>query len=206
MSEKNVPSGEEAAKEVLAKKRAQMRAEADASEAEPGKETSDWNIWQKMLYIQQKLKVGKNRGKGHGGTVGYEYRNAQDILEGVKPLLAYTGTTVHVSVTPEMVGVGAPIESRVVGKDKAGNDIYARMFGPRFVARAKASLFDFKGNRIDAESFAEVDCWRKGQTEPEKLCGSADSYASKYALAHLFGLDDGKDADSEGDKQEEQPW
>ena len=159
-----------------------------------------WNIFQKMFYIQQNLKVGKNRGKGHGGTVGYEYRNAQDIVEGAKPLMAHVGVIVNVHVWPEMVGENAAVEARAVGKDKYGNEITARVFGPRFVARARARLVDIEtGCEIVSESFAEIDFRRAGQTEPEKLCGSADSYASKYALAHLFGLDDGKDADSEND-------
>ena len=31
------------------------------------------------------------------------------------------------------------------------------------------------------------------------MCGSADSYASKYALGHLFALDNNRDADMESD-------
>ena len=212
---------EEQAKAALAKKRAEAEErkrelallEEGHRDVPPGIEATsecdprNWNIWQKMFYIQQNLKVGKNRGKGHGGTVGYEYRNAQDILEGVKPLLSFTRTIVQVSVVPDMIGVGAPVESKVIGKDKHDNEILVRVFGPRFVAKATARLIDTTtGFFIEATSFAEIDCWRKGQTEPEKLSGSADSYASKYALAHLFGLDDGKDADGEGDKPVEQPW
>lgn len=164
------------------------------------------SIYLKLFYIQQHLKVGKNRGKGHGGTVGYEYRNAQDILEGAKPYLAETLTVVKVDVQPEMLGIGTPTEIRSVGKDKYGNEILVRLFGPRFVARAEATLIDaVTGAEVSARSFVEIDCWRKGQTEPEKLSGSSDSYSSKYALAHLFGLDDGKDADSEGDNAQPAP-
>lgn len=186
----------------------EQEREAAASDVPPGVEATcvlggdpkEWNIYQKMFYIQQNLKVGKNRGKGHGGTVGYEYRNAQDIIEGVKPLMAYVGAILRVEVWPDMVGTGAAVDARGIGKDKYGNEITARVFGPRFVARARAVLVDItNGKELTAESFAEIDFRRAGQTEPEKLCGSADSYASKYALAHLFGLDDGRDADSEND-------
>jgi len=163
-------------------------------------EPRTWNIWQKMFFVQQNLKVGKNRGKGHGGTVGYEYRNTQDIIEGAKPLMARVGAILNVHVFPDMIGACAAVDARAIGKDKYGNEITARVFGPRFVARARALFIDIEtGGEIVAESFAEIDFRRAGQTEPEKLCGSADSYASKYALAHLFGLDDGKDADSEND-------
>ena len=217
----------EAAKADLAAKRAAKAKEDEALLAKAAEDRKDVppgieeieaaerngiqykNVWLKLLYVQQKLKVGKNRGKDHGGTVGYNYRNAQDILEAAKPLLDKVGAIINVNVTPEVIGIGTPVDVRVVGKDKYGNEILARMFGPRFVARAKATFIDcLTGESISAESFAEIDAWRKGQTEPEKLSGSADSYSSKYALAHLFGLDDGKDADSEGDKpaKDEQPW
>ena len=89
---------------------------------------------------------------------------------------------------------------KVVGKDKYKNDILAMLSGPRFVAVATATLSDCAtGESVSASSFAFVDAWRKGQTEPEKLCGSADSYASKYALGHLFALDNNRDADMESD-------
>ena len=180
---------------------------AVAREVPPGIEVIDtlgdaktWNVWRKMFYVQQNLKVGKNRGRGHGGTVGYEYRNAQDVIEGAKPLMARVGAILNVHVWPDVVGSNSAVEARNIGKDKRGNEIMARVFGPRFVARARAVFIDIEtGAEIFAESFAEIDFWRIGQTEPEKLCGSADSYASKYALAHLFGLDDGKDADYEAD-------
>ena len=72
--------------------------------------------------------------------------------------------------------------------------------GPRFAAVATAMFVDVAtGASVKASAFAFIDSWRKGQTEPEKLCGSADSYASKYALGHLFALDNNRDADMESD-------
>lgn len=150
----------------------------------------------KMKYIQQKLKVNKSRGKGHDANaqVTYEYRNSEDILEAVKPLCDEVDAYVKIEVFPLMLGTEAAPEVRSVGKDKYGNEILALVSGPRFVASARSFLVDcVTGESVHAESFAAIDFWRKGQTEPEKLSGSADSYATKYALQHLFALDNGRD-------------
>lgn len=207
---------EAAAKAALAAKR-KAQAEAEAEQAKldelrrdvpPGigeieeLEKAARTIRAKLLAIQTKLRVNKDRGKGHNpyAQVTYEYRNAEDILEAVKPLCAEVGAVVTVDVVPKVIGESVPVEIKVVGKDKYKNDILAMLSGPRFVAIATATLSDCAtGESVSASSFAFVDAWRKGQTEPEKLCGSADSYASKYALGHLFALDNNRDADMESD-------
>lgn len=159
-------------------------------------------IHAKLAAIQKRLRVTKDRGKGHtpNAQVTYEYRNAEDILEAVKPLCAEIGTVVTIDVVPQLIGEAVPVEIKVVGKDKYKNDILAMLSGPHFAAVATARLTDTTtGESVTATSFAFIDAWRKGQTEPEKLCGSADSYASKYALGHLFALDNNRDADMESD-------
>lgn len=166
------------------------------------------SIHAKLLAIQKRLKVTKDRGKGHtpNAQVTYEYRNAEDILEAVKPLCDEVGAVVTVDVVPMVIGEGVPVDIREVkagGKDRYGNMVaptVAMISGPRFAAVATAWLTDTAtGAAVSACSFAFIDAWRKGQTEPEKLCGSADSYASKYALGHLFALDNNRDADMESD-------
>ena len=209
-------TAEAAAKAHLAAKR-KAQAEAEAEQAKldelrrdvpPGigeieeLEKATRTIRAKLLAIQTKLRVTKDRGKGHNpnAQVTYEYRNAEDILEAVKPLCAELGAVVTVDVEPMVVGEGVPVEIKTVGKDKYGNELFALISGPRFAAVATAKLTDTaSGECVAAKSFAFVDAWRKGQTEPEKLCGSADSYASKYALGHLFALDNNRDADMESD-------
>ena len=159
-------------------------------------------IHAKLAVIQKRLRVNKDRGKGHNpnAQVSYEYRNAEDILEAVKPLCAEIGAVVTIDVVPRLIGEAVPVEIKVVGKDKYKNDILAMLSGPRFAAVATARLTDTTtGESVTATAFAFIDAWRKGQTEPEKLCGSADSYASKYALGHLFALDNNRDADMESD-------
>lgn len=174
------------------------------------------NVWAKLLYVQTRLRVAKNRGKGHtpNAQVTYEYRNAEDILVAAKPLCDDVGAVVTLNVLPMVVGENTPIDVRVVrlaNRDAKGNIVsaptFARAFGPRFVALATATFTDcLTGNAVTCSSFAEIDFWRKGQTEPEKLCGSADSYASKYALGHLFALDNNRDADQESDEGGKEPW
>lgn len=150
----------------------------------------------KLKYVQQKLKVNKSRGKGHdqNAQVTYEYRNSEDILEAVKPLCNEVDAYVKIEVEPIMLGESVTPEVRCVRKDSYGNETLAMVSGPRFIAKATVYLVDcVTGESVKAMSFAAIDFWRKGQTEPEKLAGSADSYATKYALQHLFALDNGQD-------------
>ena len=199
---------------LAAKRKAQAEAEEQAKldelrrDVPPGigeieeLEKAARTIHAKLAAIQKRLRVNKDRGKGHNpnAQVSYEYRNAEDILEAVKPLCAEIGAVVTIDVVPQIVGESVPVEIKVVGKDKYKNDILAMLSGPRFAAVATARLTDTAtGESVTATSFAFVDAWRKGQTEPEKLCGSADSYASKYALGHLFAIDNNRDADMESD-------
>lgn len=205
-------TAEAAAKAALAKKREEAELAAKIEEyrrdVPPGigeieeLEKAARTIHAKLAVIQKRLRVTKDRGKGHNpnAQVTYEYRNAEDILEAVKPLCAEIGTVVTIDVVPQLIGEAVPVEIKVVGKDKYKNDILAMLSGPRFAAVATARLTDTTtGESVTATSFAFIDAWRKGQTEPEKLCGSADSYASKYALGHLFALDNNRDADMESD-------
>lgn len=206
------PDAMERARAELAAKRGAEAREREAEECRrdvpPGVEaveeleTRSRTVHAKLAAVQGRLRVTKDRGKGHtpNAQVTYEYRNAEDILEAVKPLCAEVGAVVTVDVVPQLVGGEVPVEIRAVGKDKYKNEVLAMLTGPRFAAVATARFTDTAtGESVEARSFAFVDAWRKGQSEPEKLCGSADSYASKYALGHLFALDNNRDADMESD-------
>ena len=183
---------------------AMEQAKADLAAARASKEaTHTLPIHAKLAKVQAQLRVAKNRGKGHNpnAQVTYEYRNSEDILATVKPLCAEVGAVVVVDVAPTVIGESVPVEIRTVGKDRYGSDIFAMISGPRFAAVATAMFVDVAtGASVKASAFAFIDSWRKGQTEPEKLCGSADSYASKYALCHLFAIDNERDADEESDE------
>ena len=53
------------------------------------------NIYEKLSNVQFELKAPKNQFNGFGK---YKYRNCEDILEAVKPLLAKNKLTMLISV------------------------------------------------------------------------------------------------------------
>ena len=122
--------------------------------------------------IQQKLKVPKGQ---YNSFSKFYYRNAEDILEAVKPLLG-KGTMV---LEDEMV-----------------------QLGDRFYVKAKVSLTDDKGTTWFSSAYAREAADKKGMDEAQ-ITGAASSYARKYALNGLFCIDDTKDADNEDNTKEE---
>lgn len=117
----------------------------------------------KLNEIQQKLKAPKSQYNSFGK---YSYRNAEDILEAVKPLL---GDSVLV-LSDEVVQVG-----------------------DRNYVKATATLRDGKEETI-VSAFACEAPERKGM-DSSQITGATSSYARKYALNGLFLIDDTKDAD-----------
>ena len=121
--------------------------------------------------IQQELKVPKAHRNSFGN---YNYRNCEDILEAVKPLLGNGILT----ISDEIV-----------------------MLGDRFYVKATATLRMSKvvGKLPDEEAtvtaYARESDDKKGM-DAAQITGAASSYARKYALNGLFLIDDTKDADS----------
>lgn len=116
--------------------------------------------------IQSKLKAPKAQRNNFGG---YNYRSCEDILEALKPVLAEYGAAVILS--DEIVQMGT-----------------------RWYVKATATLKTEKES-ISVTAFAREAENRKGMDESQ-ITGSASSYARKYALNGLFGIDDTKDADT----------
>ena len=123
-----------------------------------------------LLTIQQKLKAPKSQFNKFGN---YNYRNCEDILEAVKPLLAETNSTLILTDNVALVG------SKV------------------FVV-ATAVLTDKEGKQVTASAYACHADEQKGMADAQ-ITGSASSYARKYALNGLFLIDDTKDADTTND-------
>lgn len=117
--------------------------------------------------IQNELKVPKKRTNTFGG---YKYRNAEDILEAVKPLLKKYDATLSIFDSIEEVGGRVYVKATV---DLQGQD------------------FDFTSTAYAREAES-----KKGMDESQ-VTGAASSYARKYALNGLFLIDDTKDADSD---------
>jgi hypothetical protein len=128
---------------------------------------------QKLNVIQTKLKAPKNQWNEFGK---YSYRNCEDILESVKPLLNETRTSLTLS--DEMISVGN-----------------------RNYVKATATLYDNESDTvIEVTANAREAETVKGQQDAQ-ITGATSSYARKYALNGLFAIDDTKDADSQNNEQ-----
>lgn len=114
--------------------------------------------------IQKKLKCQKNQFNKFGN---YNYRNQEDILEAVKPLLGESILT----ISDEIIEVGG-----------------------RIYVKATATLME-GSTSISVTSFAREPETQKGMSESQ-VTGASSSYARKYALNGLFALDDTKDSDA----------
>jgi len=123
--------------------------------------------------IQKELKSPK----GQYNTFGkYKYRNCEDILEAVKPLLGDSILTITDSIV---------------------------MIGDRYYVKAIATIKDDKES-IFTEAFARESEIKKGM-DSAQVTGAASSYARKYALNGLFLIDDTKDSDSEDNSKTVDP-
>lgn len=129
-------------------------------------------LQKKLANIQKELKAPKSQYNKFGN---YSYRNAEDILEAVKPLL----NGAILTISDEIVLVGS-----------------------RFYIKACATIQDGE-ETFSACAFAREPEIQKGMAEPQ-VTGSASSYARKYALNGLFVLDDTKDADSQDNTKKEE--
>nr|DAH87090.1 MAG TPA: ERF superfamily protein [Caudoviricetes sp.] len=122
-------------------------------------------VAEKLAQVQAKLAVPKERENTFGG---FSYRNAEDILRAVKPLLAEHHLLLTLNDTIEMLG-------------------------NRFYVASKASLIDTEsGEDITVKAMAREP---EGRTKMDdaQVTGSSSSYARKYALCGLFAIDDSSD-------------
>lgn len=121
-------------------------------------------IYKKLMEIQSSLKANKSRFNKFGG---FSYRNAEDILEAVKPLLKQNGLV-------------------LVCSDSIDNGILTATY----------SLIDVDSGESVTNSAVAIVGEHKGMSA-EQNTGCASSYARKYALNGLFAIDDGSaDPDS----------
>ena len=135
------------------------------------------NLLDALIYIQTKLKAPKSQFNKFGG---YKYRNCEDILEAVKPLCAETKT--YLKIADEVVEIGG-----------------------RIYVKATASLYGFDDIET-ATAYAREEESKKGM-DGSQVTGASSSYARKYALNGLFGIDDTKDSDTTntGDNSDNNP-
>ncbi len=128
------------------------------------------NNFQKLAHVQKKLKAPKSQYNSFGK---YSYRNCEDILEAVKPLLDEVKAVI--TIHDELVSIG-----------------------DRYYVKATATFVDYASscyNPICSTAYAREDESKKGM-DGSQITGSASSYARKYALNGLLLIDDTKDADT----------
>lgn len=124
------------------------------------------NFNEKIVSIQSTLKAPKSQYNSFGK---YKYRNQEDILEAVKPLLQEQGLTMNISDNVIEIA-GVPVINAVVTVTDGESE-------------------------ISAMAQAGIDLNRKGMDIAQSF-GASSSYARKYALNGMFLIDDTKDADS----------
>lgn len=128
---------------------------------------SELTLHEKLIDIQQRLKVPKEQENDFGG---FEYRSIEDIEAKVKPFLKEHGLSLR--FTDRVYGV----EGRVY-------------------VEATAILSDGKDEITTKASAREAEK-PKTKTDDAQLTGACSSYARKYAAGGMFLIDEGKDADT----------
>ena len=126
-------------------------------------------IYTALMAVQSELKAPK----GQKNTFGnYSYRSAEDILEAVKPLLKVNG--LYLNISDEVV-----------------------LIGDRYYVKATVTAADIAtGESESSTAYAREQAEKKGM-DAAQVTGATSSYARKYALNALFGIDDTKDADTD---------
>ena len=122
------------------------------------------SLIQALAVIQQSLKAPKSQNNAFGK---YKYRNCEDILEAVKPLLGELALFIN-------------------------DDIV--LVGDRYYVKATVTLTDGDAS-IHNTAYARESLSKKGMDDSQ-VTGSTSSYARKYAMNGMFCIDDTKDADN----------
>lgn len=124
-----------------------------------------------LVDVQKELKAPKNQYNKFGG---FNYRNAEDILEAVKPLLHKHKLQLTCSH-------------------------HAQVIADRVYIVCTATITDGT-ETLSVDGIAREPLSKKGMDDSQ-LTGSTSSYAKKYALDDLFLIDDTKDADAQAPEQ-----
>ena len=123
------------------------------------------SIYGELARIQNELNAPKNLRNNFGN---YNYRNAEGILESLKPLM--NGLALVINDEPVLIG-------------------------SRFYIKATVTITNGEES-VSATAYAREDEMKKGM-DGCQLTGACSSYARKYALNALFMIDDAKDSDDD---------
>lgn len=126
------------------------------------------SIYEKLAAVQSALKAPKSQFNKFGN---YKYRNCEDIIEAVKPILKANGLLLMLTDDIELIG-------------------------DRFYVKATATVVDTTdGSSLYVTAYAREEENKKGM-DGSQVTGASSSYARKYALNGMFAIDDNKDSDS----------
>lgn len=126
------------------------------------------SIYTKLSAIQRQLFVPKENNNSFGK---YAYRSCEDILKKAKPLCADNGCVLFISNELECIG-------------------------DRNYVKAIVTLVDTEtGEQVVSTAHAREEETKKGM-DGSQITGASSSYARKYALAGLFGIDNEQDSDA----------
>jgi hypothetical protein len=125
------------------------------------------SVSSKLISVQMELKAEKGSKNSYGK---YNYRNVEDILSEVKPLLAKNGLIMTMTDSLTQMGDEVYVESRCIIEDATGSDICSHSGYP---------------NNVVTTSFAREPKSQAGMSSSQ-MTGTASSYARKYALGAMF--------------------
>jgi len=137
------------------------------------------DLFDRLTKLQNELHAPKSQFNKFGK---YNYRNCEDILEAVKPLLLTH--SLALTINDEIVQIGE-----------------------RFYVKATATLrvtTEDTPEQISNTAYARESVDKKGMDDAQ-VTGATSSYARKYALNGLFLIDDTKDADSMDNSEQVAP-
>lgn len=135
------------------------------------------SIYEKLRHIQLGIKAPKSQYNEFGN---FFYRNCEDILFAVKPLLEEENCTIV--ITDELL-----------------------LVGERYYISATVELIDCEtGEKVSNRSYAREEHSIKGMASSQ-ITGSASTYARKYALNGLLCIDDSRDPDSADKSDADKP-
>lgn len=132
------------------------------------KEADRRNIYQRLLNAQGEIVAPRQTSRFKSGS-----RSAEQILEAVKPVCRKHGLFVHTTEEVEVVG-------------------------PRIRIKATATVVNV--DNPEEQLSASASAWEgdvSAGLDTSQVSGKTGSYSKKYALQHLFAIDDTKDADFE---------
>lgn len=122
---------------------------------------------ERLMTVQSELKAPKGQTNKFGG---YKYRSCEDIVEALKPHLKENDLIFR-------------MEDEI--KEVSG----------RIYVKATVTVSDIKSDEFASSSAYAREAEQKKGMDEAQVTGAASSYARKYALCGLFGIDDGVDPD-----------